>query len=184
MSLRQRIPFRAADDDDGRHVLDETEQEELIETLRNQNSQSSHQAIILLDVVLACATLLQVVFLLKDPKQSPLFALFPPSSWDAMPAPVLLTILAFLLHANLVLHVHPTLIPASMPLPLSYATSYALALVAPTLSIFLGRVWQTTAWTFAPAAVVGLVHSVHSTLREGDAALAELETLKYNAPGA
>ncbi|KAJ7069723.1 hypothetical protein C8F01DRAFT_1113738 [Mycena amicta] len=184
MSVRHRIPFQAADDDsDGRShvVLDETEQEELIQDLRRANVQTSARALVMLDGVLVFSAILQVVY----STASPLFELFPPTttgtSLDPIPAPTLFAILSLLLHANLVLHLHPYL--ASFPLPLSYSTTYALACVSPTLSLFLARAWQTTVWGLLTALVTGLVHSVHSTLREGDEALAELESLKYKAPG-
>ncbi|KAF7288503.1 hypothetical protein HMN09_01379300 [Mycena chlorophos] len=189
MSLRQRIPFQD-DEEDRSHstqVLDETEQEELIEDLRRENLQTSARAVVMLDGVLAFSTLLQVVYLLKQSRMSPLFELFPPSattSLEPIPAPVLFTVLALLLHANLVLHLHPALTSSSsLPLPLPYATTYALGCVAPTLGLFLARAWQTTLWTSLPVLVVLLVQSVHDTLKEGDEALAELETLKYTAPG-
>ncbi|KAF7298959.1 hypothetical protein MIND_00844000 [Mycena indigotica] len=190
MSLRQRIPFQAPDDDDNNgqpQVLDETEQEELIENLRKENSQTSARTIVMLHGVLGFSSLLQLTYLLKPSNSSPLFEFFPPTSTtslESIPAPTSFSLLALLLHANLLLHLHPTFLHnAFPPIPLSYSTSYALACVAPTLALFLGRAWQTTLWSSFPALVIGLVHSVHSTLKEGDQALAELEALKYRAAG-
>ncbi|KAJ7107286.1 hypothetical protein C8R43DRAFT_204223 [Mycena crocata] len=132
----------------------------------------------------------QLVYLLKDSKASPLLAIFPPAS-DAnvdpdppLPCPSLFTLLALALHANLALHLHGGDIRLSFSPVLSYTHTYALAAVAPCLSLFLGRSWQATAWAAAPVALIALAHSVHGTLREGDEALAELEALKYSAPGA
>ncbi|KAF7365165.1 hypothetical protein MVEN_00388000 [Mycena venus] len=188
-SLRQRVGFQAADDDDDGHrvVLDEVEQEEVIEDLRKRNTQTTARALLLLDGVLAFSALLQTVYLLKDDKASPLLALFPafaPEPEPDPPCPALFALLALALHANLALLLHPNLIvrlnpvpraSAPLPLPLSYTLSLALAAVAPSLSLFLARSWQATVWAALPLFVVALTHSVHSTLQEGDEALAELE---------
>ncbi|KAJ7761506.1 hypothetical protein DFH07DRAFT_815228 [Mycena maculata] len=189
-TLRQRVPFQAAADDvdDTRVVLDDVEQEELIADLRVRNGETSARTLLVLDAVLVFSALLQVVYLLKYSKESPLLALFPlsPSSTPdpdpPIPWPAAFTLLALALHANLALRLHPSLeFTALAPLP--YAFAYALAGVAPTLSLFLARSWQATLWAAVPALAVGVAHSVHSTLQEGDEALAELEALKYRAPG-
>ncbi|KAJ7784522.1 hypothetical protein B0H16DRAFT_1492848 [Mycena metata] len=186
-SIRQRVGFQAADDDDRdgqRVVLDDVEQEEVIEDLRQRNTQTTARALVLLDAVLASSALLQVVYLLKDSKASPLLALFPAAAPEPnLPFPTAFALLALALHANLVLHLHPTLLYRP-PLPISYLLSYALAAIPPILNVFLGHSWQAIAWAAIPAAIIGLTHSVHSTLQEGDEALVELETLKYRAPGA
>jgi len=187
--LRKRIGFQAADDetDDHRVVLDEVEQEELIEDLRQHNTKTTARALLLLDGVLVFSALLQIVYLLKDSKASPLLAVFPASTPEPNPpCPTSFAILALALHANLALLLHPELalsLHPTIPLPLSYSLSYGLTAVAPSLSLFLARSWQTTAWAALPLLVVGLTHSVHSTLQEGDEALAELQSLRYHAPG-
>ncbi|KAJ7134661.1 hypothetical protein C8R44DRAFT_870267 [Mycena epipterygia] len=182
-SLRNRLPFKANDDDDVPGVvLDDIEQDELVADLRERNAQTTAHALLVLDVVLVFSALLQLVYLLKDSKASPLLALFPvrdaPDPDPPIPYPGIFTLLALALHANLALHLHPHIYA-----PLSYSLVYALAAVAPTLSLFLGRSWQATVWAAFPALVVALTHSVHSTLQEGDVALTELESLKYRAPG-
>lgn len=187
-TLRQRVPFQAAadDEDDSGVVLDDVEQDELIADLRVRNVQTTARTLLVLDVVLVFSALLQVVYLLKGSKESPLLAVFPlppstaPDPDPPIPWPAAFALLALALHANLALRLHPT---PRAPAPLSYAFSYALAGVAPTLSLFLARSWQATLWAAVPALVVALTHSVHNTLQEGDEALAELEALKYRAPG-
>jgi hypothetical protein len=59
-SLRQRVGFQAADDDnDGqRVVLDDVEQDEVISNLRQQNTQTNARALLLLDGVLVFSALL------------------------------------------------------------------------------------------------------------------------------
>ncbi|KAJ7794135.1 hypothetical protein B0H14DRAFT_3497246 [Mycena olivaceomarginata] len=167
-SLRQRVGFIAAnddDDDDGhRIVLDEVEQEAVIDDLRQRNTETTARALLLLDGVLAFSAVLQIVYLLKDSKASPLLALFPASTAEPdPPCPTLFALLALALHANLALLLHPNLVLRLYPLPLSYSLSYALSAVAP-LAVAVPR-----------ALVAGY--------REGDEALAELETLQYRAPG-
>ncbi|KAJ7935681.1 hypothetical protein B0H13DRAFT_1949183 [Mycena leptocephala] len=144
-SLRQRVGFQAADDDnDGQRVV--------ISNLRQQNTQTNARALLLLDGVLVFSALLQIVYLLKDSKASPILALFPAAIPEPdPPCPTAFALLALALHANLALHLHPT--PSA------------------------------TAWAAVPLAVVALTHSMQSSLQEGDEALAELEALKYRAPG-
>ncbi|KAJ7672795.1 hypothetical protein B0H17DRAFT_1084002 [Mycena rosella] len=191
-SLRQRVPFQTAgdDEDDRGVVLDDVEQDELVSDLRERSVQTTARAILVLDAVLALSALLQIVYLLSPSKASPLLALVPASAPASAapdadpPLPTAFALLALALHANLALHLHRAHFSSSPALtPLSYPLCYALAAVAPTLALFLARAWQATVWAAVPALVVGLVHSVHSTLQEGDEALAELESLKYRAPG-
>ncbi|KAJ7209723.1 hypothetical protein GGX14DRAFT_108055 [Mycena pura] len=188
-SVRRRIPFLAAtddgDDDRTQIVLDETEQEDLISSLHLENTQSTARARLLLDAVLAFSVSLHVVYLLKDSRDSPLAALFPPAVPDSIPWPVAFTFYSICIHAQLLFRLHPSL--SAMPYPVlyfPYPVLYLAAGIAPTLSLLLARTWQTTLWAAVPALVVAITHSVHSTMQEGDAALAELELLKYRAPGA
>ncbi|KAJ6613296.1 hypothetical protein B0H10DRAFT_2222340 [Mycena sp. CBHHK59/15] len=188
-SLRHRVPFKAsADDEDDERpvVLDDAEQEELIDSLRESNTRSTAQTLLVLDVVLLFSCALHIVYLLKHSKDSPLLAVFPPAATAApdpdppLPWPAAFTLLALALHANIVLHLHP--IPRA-PTPLSYPLAYALAAVAPTLTVFLSRSWQATAWAALPAAVLAVAHTVHASIAAADKTLAELESLKYRAPG-
>ncbi|KAJ7175897.1 hypothetical protein C8R46DRAFT_1214347 [Mycena filopes] len=164
-------------------VLDDVEQEQVVADLRQSNTQTTARALFLLDTVLACSALLQLVYLLKDSKASPLLALFPaPTLQPNPPFPTAFALLALFLHANIALRLHRTAV-VPHPLPLPYSMSYALAAVAPTLNLVSGHSWQATVWAAVPAAVIALTHSVHVTLQEGDEALVELEALKYRAPG-
>ncbi|KAJ7095835.1 hypothetical protein B0H15DRAFT_74708 [Mycena belliarum] len=179
-SLRHRVPFRAVDDDDGNPaaVLDDQEQEELVAELNAANARSSARAVLVLDTVLVLSALLHIVSLFTG--ENPLLAFFPSPAPEPPPCPTAFTLLALALHASLAVHLHPQ---PRLRGPLPYALTYALAAVAPAVALVLGCAWQTTAWAAVPALVVALTHSVHATLREGDAALAELESLKYRAPG-
>ncbi|KAK7048408.1 hypothetical protein R3P38DRAFT_2869180 [Favolaschia claudopus] len=173
-SLRHRVGFTASDDDGDaqNHVLDDVEQEEVIEDLRQRNDETTARATLVLDVVLPSLRALPS---------------FIPTLEPDPPCPILFTLLALGLHSNLTLLVHPTLALHStlkaLPLPISFSLTYALAAVWPTLSLFLARSWQVTAFSAASFLVVALTHSVLRTLQEGDQALAELETLRYRAPG-
>ncbi|KAJ7644161.1 hypothetical protein FB45DRAFT_897092 [Roridomyces roridus] len=168
-TLRQRIPFVSSADDDGddREVLHDEEQEEIIEDLRARNVQTSARTLLVVDAVLALSAFLQLFTIVVPPASSP-------------PCPRLFSLLGLAIHLNLALLLHPL---PSAPTPLPYTLLYALGCVAPTLSLFLGRDWPAILWAAVPTLIVFLTHSVHSTLQEGDAALAELESLKYRAPG-
>ncbi|KAJ7459884.1 hypothetical protein FB451DRAFT_1563576 [Mycena latifolia] len=188
-SLRHRVAFQTGGDDDEGGVpvvLDEQEQDELVASLHAANAQTTAHAVLVLDAVLAFSALLQLVYLLNPSKASPLLALVPlapsapPDPDPPLPCPSLFALLALALHANLALHLHPR---PQLRAPLAYPLMYALAAVAPTLALFLARSWQTTVWAAVPGLVVALMHSVHATLQEGNEALAELESLKYRAPG-
>ncbi|KAJ7288292.1 hypothetical protein C8J57DRAFT_1494605 [Mycena rebaudengoi] len=184
--LRHRAGYKAeSDDDEGPVVLDDVEQEELIDALRKDNIRSTAQTLLALDFVILFSCAVHVVYLLKHSKDSPILAVFPasgstPDPDPPIPWPVSFTLLALALHANLMLRLHPT--PRAPPL-LSYTLSYALAAVAPTLSLFLARSWQATLWAALPALVLTIAHSVHASIAASDETLAELESLKYHASG-
>ncbi|CAK5284179.1 unnamed protein product [Mycena citricolor] len=196
MSLRQRIPFRADEDTEDRVVLDEVEQDEVIDTLHKENTRSTANALLIVDTVLSLASILQLSFLFNG---NPLLALFPPSTMSnlgryTIPYPAVFVLFALVLHANLALHLHPALIRVLLPsysnstplpvaIPLSYPLTFSLAAVPPTFCLFLHHAWQANAWAASPFIVVTLIHSVHETLSEGSEALAELESLRYRAPG-
>lgn len=59
-SLRNRLPFKAVDDDDDVPgvVLDDVEQDELVADLRERNAQTNARALLVLDVVLVFSALL------------------------------------------------------------------------------------------------------------------------------
>lgn len=68
--------------------------------------------------------------------------------------------------------------------PLPFTFSYALALVAPTISFILGRSWLTIAWWSITAVVIFAVQTVQESIQHGEESISALEAMKYTAPGA
>lgn len=131
--------------------------------------------------------------LVNSPHENPLLAIFPanlPEEIPSIPYPVIATLLSLTIHINLAalafsgdsqtrvrfgdFDVHP----------IPYQLLYVISAVAPTLSLFLRRSWQSTAWWSLTAAVVFTVHTVTGSIDRGNESIAELETMKYVAPGA
>ena len=68
--------------------------------------------------------------------------------------------------------------------PLSYTLCYALAAVAPTLSMFLRRTWQSSVWWGLTVAVIFIVQTVTEAIAHGNTSISGLETMRYVAHGA
>ncbi|OCH91221.1 hypothetical protein OBBRIDRAFT_729148 [Obba rivulosa] len=198
MSLRQRIPFRFAENEEAEddRVLDEQEQEELIDRLRSQDATANQLYLQLLRVPLALSCALHIIFLFKDPKESPLYALFPAQTpIPSIPRSPLFALLNVLLQLNLVLHTfppqHPLFLyisrlepPFSLPLPFSHPVALVTPAVAPTLSLLLRRSWLDFAWWCMALVMTMLVYTVQVWIRSSDEQIRELEGMRYRAPGA
>lgn len=91
-----------------------------------------------------------------------------------LPIPRVFLTLSLLLHANLLYQ----------PAKLSYQSSYALACVAPTLCLFLGKSWKHVAWWSFTPVVMSITQMILDTVIQGQQYLESLEALKYTAPGA
>ncbi|TEB39799.1 hypothetical protein FA13DRAFT_1724020 [Coprinellus micaceus] len=135
-TLRRRVPFKAAEGEEGEEerILDEQEQEELIQ------------------VLLGLSLTAQITYLFSSTKQTPLANIFPISPPNNTPIP--------------------------LSTPVSFALTYALSAVGPTLSLFLGKPWQTTGWWMASLVIA---YVTHTESRNG---VAEVEGMRYVAPGA
>ena len=98
--------------------------------------------------------------------------------------------LSLLLHANLYLlaflgNVKTGLQIADIDVrPLSYALCYTLAAIAPTLSVFLQRAWQSSVWWGSTLAMIFVVQNVTEAIARGIESISRLETMKYVAHGA
>jgi hypothetical protein len=124
---------------------------------------------------------------------NPLLAIFPlatPEITPSIPYPIFATLLSLTIHVNLMAVAFSGDLPTRLQFgdfdirPFSYQLSYVIAAVAPTLSLFLRRSWQSTTWWGLTVAVVFTVHMVAGSIDRGNASIAELETMKYIAPGA
>ncbi|KAH9480407.1 hypothetical protein JR316_0007005 [Psilocybe cubensis] len=188
-TLRRRIPFKLSEDDDTgleNDILDEQEQEELIDELRRENENVNHAYSIALKVLVGLSCILHVTTI----NHNPLFSIFPIQGNEvSIPLPAIFTILALYIHFNLVLLFFSNEIRIRFNLsgpidPLSFQLLYSLSAVAPTLCLFLQKPWQITAWWCETGLIVFIVHTVMDAIQQSNQGIAELETMKYTAPGA
>ncbi|KAF5315495.1 hypothetical protein D9619_007175 [Psilocybe cf. subviscida] len=185
-TLRRRIPFKLADDNDDNNdnlILDEEQQDAVIESLRKENDIVNrwYSSALMLVVGLSC-----ILHLLTF-QRNPLLAIFPINSTQpSLPLPAAFTILSLFVHANLALFldVKVRLSIRETLTPLSYRFLYLLCAVAPTLSLFLNKPWQTTVWWCSTPLVVAMVQTVLDSVQQNIQGIADLETMKYSAPGA
>jgi hypothetical protein len=68
--------------------------------------------------------------------------------------------------------------------PLSYPLCYALAAVAPTLSVFLRQRWQSSVWWGLTVIVIFTVQTMTEAVAHGNERISALEAMKYVAHGA
>lgn len=192
--LRRRVPFAFKSEDafDGNDqvVLDEQEQTELVEQIKEHNAAANKQNRLALQAMLGLSGLLHVIYSFSD-RRSPLFVIFPPSSHDqTTEAPIafssILIYIAILIHVNLSLIVHPrhVVIAGWTIRAIGFMETFAWATIGPIASIYTGKSWQTTAWWCVSAIVTGVVYAIHGWIQKADEDVVELEKLQYKAPGA
>ncbi|KAF9565745.1 hypothetical protein CPC08DRAFT_815238 [Agrocybe pediades] len=187
-TLRRRIPFKARDEDaiDDNEILDEQQQEELIDKLREENELVNKAYLVALKVVVGLSLLLQLATF----RRNPLLTIYPlQGSQSAIPLPAAFTLLSIFVHLNLLLLLFPEEIPVLFQLsssinPLSFQLLYSVSAVAPTLCLFLQKPWQTFVWWCFTPVMVFIVQSVMEAIQESNQGIADLETMKYTAPGA
>lgn len=137
----------------------------------------------------------QITYLFSPTKQTPLANVFPITSPNNTPIPLstVLTLLSILTHLNLLLQSRlPLLLSLSRKLsstpnavePVSFALTYAVSAVGPALSLFLGKPWQTTGWWTSSLFIAYVTQTVVEAIEEGRNGVAEVEGMKYVAPGA
>lgn len=129
--------------------------------------------------------------------QNPLLAIFPNTGLDpSIPLPVVFTLLSLLIHLNFVLffnsdeirfftsdEIRTGLQLSDSLTPLTYQLLYPLSAVAPTLSLVLGKPWQTTVWWLITPAVIFIVQTVIEAIQQSIHGIDRLENMKYTAPG-
>ncbi|KAH0832115.1 hypothetical protein J3R83DRAFT_13024 [Lanmaoa asiatica] len=189
-AIRKRNPFTFESENhvNGRGVLDEQEQAEMVDHIKEQNISSNKQNRIALQLMLGLSCILYVIYMLSD-RTTPLFAIFPPPLGAGRAnAPLdmsgILAYVAILVHVNLSLIVHPwnVVIAGRVIRAIGFLETFAWSAAAPLLSVYSGRAWQTTAWWCIPALLTYVVYAVHGWIRKADEDVSELEKLKYRAP--
>ncbi|KAK7681527.1 hypothetical protein QCA50_015259 [Cerrena zonata] len=200
MSVRQRIPFKFSEDtqEEDQHILDEQEQEELIQKLKEESDVHNAQYLMVLQALIGLSSILQCIYLMKADKEPPIAPLItseliPPTS---VPLPNLWTILNLFYHANLSIHLLPLSNPIrqslqkirSSPyillLPIGYSILYGLSVAPALLSLFSGNSWVDVVWWLATPAMVYFVHSSQRWFAQETEGIQNLEKLRYDAKGA
>jgi hypothetical protein len=133
----------------------------------------------------------QLIYLFSPSKSIPILAILPSNNPNAnapIPLSNLLTCNSLMIHLGLALLLYPEKLQAwfqSRNLkPLPYPAMYTFSAIAPVLSVLSGRAWQTTVWWSLTGALVSVVQTVQESIIQGNQSVAELEKLKYVAPGA
>ncbi|KAF9046594.1 hypothetical protein BJ165DRAFT_1178428 [Panaeolus papilionaceus] len=162
-------------------------QEALIEGMKRVNDEINRQYILALQVVLSLSVILKLLTFWGNP----LLAIFPSdAAASALPLPGIFVLVSLFIHFNLMLismseHLRSSIgIPSNLVLPLSFSLLYTLAAVAPTLSLFLQRSWQTTVWWCVTPLIVYFSHGIMDTIQRSEQSIAELHNLRYDARGA
>ncbi|KAL0961094.1 hypothetical protein HGRIS_006076 [Hohenbuehelia grisea] len=198
-NIRQRLPFKFSDSEDNTtpsEILDEQEQDEVIQDLRRRNSSSNQHYGLAGLIILFLSFLLHVVFLFSSRKASPLLSILPSEIIDPdppLPLVSLFSLISLALHLNLAILLDPqrarSLLGGEFGEQislhyLSYQFSYAIAAVAPTLCLFLGRSWQTIVWWCFPIGLIYITQSLQQAIAQGHESIMALEAMRYRAPGA
>jgi len=167
------------------------EQDELIDRLRKENEAVNRTYLVALKFLVALSFILCVFKLivirlhLTQPRQlttfknNPLLTIYPiRGPAPSIPLPVIFTILSLFIHLNLAFSF------SLETIKLPYQLMYSLSAVAPTLSLFLQKPWQTTVWWCVTPLVVYINQTVMDAFQETVQGISDLEQMKYTAPGA
>ncbi|KAI0057815.1 hypothetical protein BV25DRAFT_1830733 [Artomyces pyxidatus] len=180
-ALRQRIPFTLESNEESETViLDEQEQEEVIENLRTQEDASNRQFRIIVRGIVGSSLCIHLWYLVR--RINPFNAFFTPV--PPIPAAALFALIHIAVHANLLLLSWPTRSFMQDITPLSYPTLYAISGVAPLISFLAGRGAANVLWWSFALGALAFHHAVQLSISRGQAEIAQLETLRYNARGA
>jgi hypothetical protein len=102
---------------------------------------------------------------------------------DSIPLSSSFIFLAFLVHLNLALLLHPLIFNVKVCY-LSHPVPLAVSAVAPVLCMILGKSWRTIAWWCITPTISILVQTIQGWIAHGNKSIVELESLKYVARGA
>ncbi|KIJ54544.1 hypothetical protein M422DRAFT_24493 [Sphaerobolus stellatus SS14] len=211
-TLRRRNPFKNTDAHDGEDtnlILDEQEQEEVLDDLRKQSTETAEDFYMFLQVFLGIFIFFQLWFLVSPREATPFHILHPYVKTPLpplIPMSALFSLVALTVLLNVVLYLpeHLTLprvirsgirqIVSCLPrnsqvlvnsfIPLSKIWSIGLLSIAPLLSIiFVADVPQIIWWLF-PVLVMGTVVLSISWIEDTNVQIDRLEKMKYEAKGA
>ncbi|KAJ4491432.1 hypothetical protein C8J55DRAFT_421425 [Lentinula edodes] len=189
MDLRRRTPFKfvtSEDSDDGAVITSVSEQEEVIESLREETAKSNKRSTFMMQIVVLSSAFLHLIYFVNlDPTD------------ETIPLPRPFVFVSLVLHANLMLLLDPIAVRNSFlsigilneiidlgKWTLSVTLAYSLAFVAPAVCLFLRHSWLSVAcWSITPL-ITYAVQSVLEAAATGNEHIRSLEALKYTAPGA
>lgn len=129
----------------------------------------------------------QLVF--NNRQNNLLLALFSPQeSILSVPLRVIFSAASLLIHyllaVNLSSQFRPYIYPYSDPTLLSYRFLYSISVLAPTISLCFELPWKVAIWWSYTPFVVFAVHGVTNSIENINREIANLEGMKYEAPGA
>lgn len=117
---------------------------------------------------------------------NPIFS--PKESILSIPLRVVFSASSFFIHYHLAFilssQFHDYFYPNSDHTPVSYRFLYSISVLAPTTSLFFEIPWKVAIWWSYTPLVVFAVHRVTNSIENIDREIANLEGMKYKAPGA
>ena len=133
--------------------------------------------------------------LMDSSHDNPLLAIIPSTDQKpttSIPFRTAFTLLSLVLHVNLSFLAFPDQLKTELRLrvagiqgrPLSYQLSYALGAVAPAISVYAQRTWQSSVWWSLTLVVIFTVQTTTISIAQGSESISELEAKKYVARGA
>ncbi|KZT57252.1 hypothetical protein CALCODRAFT_483328 [Calocera cornea HHB12733] len=166
-------------------VLDEQQQEDVVQTLTDENQQSNSQWIQILKIFMLCGLLVNVVGLVliiqaSAEHREPI--LFTGEPIPVAPAFALLSVVLTGICYNITGNPRP--LPYFAKITHEHLTFVSLA--APALSFFLARHRSQTLWWFSETALIGVCTTAYGMIvgSEGEQGPEGLNKLKYEYKGA
>ncbi|KAI0697904.1 hypothetical protein BC835DRAFT_1336796 [Cytidiella melzeri] len=196
MSLRKRNTFKSSEtgDEDQGPILDEQEQEQLINLLKKDSAAKNARYAGLLQGLVGISAILHLMYLSSSTGESPFAAVLPPGSTSSRPLPVapFFSSVALFIHVNLFLRLLPSahFIRRSVSstfaghVPLRYTFIFAMAAVAPVLSLALWQSWADVLWWCTTVCLVYWIYTAQSWFEQEAEEIKQLEKLQYDAKGA
>ena len=168
----------------------------MIKNLRQEANTFNRKALISLRIIVGLSCIMYALFprlssaaLMAFFPSQLLVAIFSPNeSILSTPLRVIFSASSFLTHYFLAIILSSQFrvyfYPYSDPTPVSYPFLYSISVLAPTISLFFEIPWKVAIWWSYTPFVVFAVHQVTNSIDNIDREIANLEGLKYKAPGA